>query len=395
MNKKQLWKVLSSAALAASILVPQVGFAEGAKPITEETPSVKGYIDYEELKQRLSQIEKASNGLVQVESAGKTNQGRDIFSARVGQGDKVVLVQSEIHGNEKTGTEALLNILQYLGSSQSPEAKKIREELTIVAIPMMNADGSELDRRGNVMSWEEVVEDFPQLQNARPTWNYYNRTLQGDDYTSNPGFDVNRDFNPDLNYVPKPEDFPGNSSTAGWYITPEAQTVRDVYKSLKEEFGNVEVFMDLHHQNFYTVEGSDREVTMSISADFVPDPNTPRGAKYSQYADQFRFDFSRQLNVALYDAIQEKGNSIFTNITLYDQDLDLPGTALGAFSLNGSGIVIFEVKGQTQNFGQKMKGQLVKTVETGLMGVMNGVAEGSVYELNPEDYHEIPNRVRK
>jgi len=153
--------------------------------------------------------------------------------------------------------------------------------------------------------------------------------------------------------------------------------------------------MDLHHQNFYTVEGTDKEVTMSISADFVPDPNSERGAKYREYADQFRFDFSRQLNVALYDAIQEKGNSIFTNISLYDQGLDLPGTALGAFSLNGSGIVIFEVKGQTQNFGQKMKGQLVKTVETGLMGVINGVADGSVYELNPEDYHDIPNRVRK
>jgi hypothetical protein len=395
MKKKQLWKVLSSAALAATLLVPQVGFAEGAKPITEETASVQGYIDYEELKQRLSQIEKASNGLVTVESAGKTNQGKDIFTARVGQGDKVVLVQSEIHGNEKTGTAALLNILQYLGSSQSPEAKSIREEVTIVAIPMMNADGSELDRRGNVMSWEEVVQDFPQLQNARPTWNYYNRTLQGDDYSANPGFDVNRDFHPDLDYVPDPEDFPGSSSDPGWYITPEAQTVRDVYKSLKEEFGNVEVFMDLHHQNFYTVEGTDKEVTMSISADFVPDPNSERGAKYREYADQFRFDFSRQLNVALYDAIQEKGNSIFTNITLYDQNLDLPGTALGAFSLNGSGIVIFEVKGQTQNFGQKMKGQLVKTVETGLMGVINGVADGSVYELNPDEYHDIPNRVRK
>ena len=176
----------------------------------------KVYIDYEELKQKLSQIEKTSNGLVTVESAGKTNQGKDIFTARVGEGDKVVLVQSEIHGNEKTGTAALLNILQYLGSSQSPEAKKIREEVTIVAIPMMNADGSELDRRGNVMSWEEVVEDFPQLQDARPTWNYYTRTLQGDDYSANPGFDVNRDFHPDLDYVPKAEDFPGSSSTPGW-----------------------------------------------------------------------------------------------------------------------------------------------------------------------------------
>ncbi|WP_394141468.1 M14 family zinc carboxypeptidase [Cytobacillus oceanisediminis] len=394
MKKKTLWQVLSSAALAASILVPQVSFAEGAKPVTEENVSINGFVDYEEMKQKLNLIEKSSNGLVEVESAGKTNQDRDIFSVRVGHGDKVVLVQSEIHGNEKTGTAALLNILQFLGSSQSEEAKRIREELTIVAIPMMNADGSELDRRGNVMTWEEVGEQFPQLHSAQPTWNYYTRTLQGDNYSTAPGFDVNRDFNPDLNYVPKAEDFPGNSSTPGWYITPESQTVRDVYKSLQDEFGKVEVFLDLHHQNFYKIEGTDTEVTMSISADFVPDPSSQEGAKYNEYAENYRFDFSRQLNVALYDALQEKGNSVFTNISLYDQDLDLPGTALGSFALNGSGVVLFEVKGQTQNYGQKMKGQLVKTVETGVMGIINGVADGSVYNLNPEEYNEIPNRER-
>ncbi|MBS4192322.1 peptidase M14 [Bacillus sp. FJAT-49705] len=395
MKKKQVLKVLSSVAIAASLFVPQVSHAEGAKPVTEENISVNGFIQYEELKKKLYQIEKSSNGQVKVETAGKTNQGRDIFTARVGHGDKVILIQSEIHGNEKTGTVALLNILQYLGSSNSEDAKKIREELTIVAVPMMNADGSELDRRGNVMSWREVQEQFPQLRNTLPSWNYYSGSLQGDNYSNNPGFDVNRDFNPNLNYVPKPEDFPGATNKAGWFITPEAQTVRDVYKSLQEEFGIVEVFLDLHHQNFYTIEGTDKEVTMSISADFVPDPKTPKGSKYSQYADNFRFDFSRQINVALYNALQEKGNSIFSNISLYDQNLDLPGTALGAFSLNGSGIAIFEVKGQTQNFGQKMKGQLVKTVETGIMGVIKGVADGSVYKLNPEDYDNIPNRVHK
>lgn len=180
--------------------------------------------------------------------------------------------------------------------------------------------------------------------------------LQGDDYSQTPGFDVNRDFNPDLNYVPRAEDFPGNSSTPGWYITSESQTVRDVYKGLQEEFGKVEVFLDLHHQGFYKIEGTDEDVTMSISADFVPDPSSPEGSKYSQYAENYRFDFSRQLNVALYDALQQKGNSVFTNISLYDQDLDLPGTALGSFALNGSGVVLFEVKGRHRTMAKDERG---------------------------------------
>ncbi|TCJ03916.1 M14 family zinc carboxypeptidase [Cytobacillus praedii] len=393
MNK--LWKVLSSTALAASLLaVPNVGFAEpGPSPQQGENLSIEGFISYEELGRKLEQIQKSSQGKVKVESAGKTNLGRDIYKVTVGHGDKVVLIESEIHGNEKTGTVALLNILQNLGSSNSKEAKKILDELTIVVIPMMNADGSELDRRANDMDWAEVVAKFPQLANVQPSWNYYNYPGSYN-YDLNPGFDVNRDFNPDLNYVPKPEDFPGASNKYGWYITPEAQTLRDVYKELKEQFGKVDVFIDLHHQGFPYVEGTDDRVTMSISGKFVKHSNSPGGEKYAEYAENYNYDFSRQLNLALYNALQEKGNSVFTNISLYDQTIDLPGTALGAFALNGSGAVLFEVSGQTQNFGQKKRGQLVKTVETGLMGIINGVTDGSVHQLNPEKYENIPLSVR-
>jgi predicted deacylase len=388
--KKESWKKILGTAVLASVLVfPQAGNMEAA-PSAGETLSTQGFIDYAELKQRLAQIEQSSSGRVSVDVAGYTNQGREIYTARVGEGDKVLLVQSEIHGNEKTGTVALLNTLQNIGSSNSAEARKIREEMTIVAIPMMNVDASELDRRGNDLSWPEVVERYPQLSSATPSWNYYTRVLQGDDYAANPGFDVNRDFHPDLNYVPNAADFPGASNKPGWYITPEAQTVRDVYKDLQAEFGKVDVFMDLHHQGFPYVGDTGEIATMSISAQFVPDPSSAEGAKYAQYAADYNYDFSRQLNVAAYEALQAKGDSVFTNISLYQQGLDLPGTALGSFALNGSGTVLFEVKGQTQNFGQKQKGMLVKTVETGLMGIINSVSDESVYTLDPEKYEAIP-----
>ncbi|KZR59526.1 M14 family zinc carboxypeptidase [Pseudobacillus badius] len=392
---KKAWKVLGSTALAASLLaVPAVGWAEpGPSPQQGDNLSIDGFINYEELGQKLQQIQKSSQGNVKVETAGYTNQGREIYKVSTGHGKKVVLIQSEIHGNEKTGTVALLNMLQSLGSSQSKEAKKILDELTIVAIPMMNADGSELNRRANDMDWAEVTAKFPQLAHVKPAWNYYSSPGSWN-YDKNPGFDVNRDFHPDLNYVPKAEDFPGTSNAYGWYITPEAQTVRDVYKDLKAQFGKVDVFVDLHHQGFPYVEGTDDRVTMSISGKFVTNPNSPGGEKYAAYADQYNYDFSRQLNVAVYNALQAKGSSVFTNISLYDQNIDLPGTALGSFALNGSGTVLFEVSGQTQNFGQKQRGQLVKTVETGLMGIINGVADGSVHQLNPDDYQNIPLSVR-
>jgi len=395
MKKNKVITGLSVLALCTALATPTMATNSPNGKLYNENQvySVNGYTDYAEMVKRLQQIEANSQGKVALEVVGQSNQGRDIYQARVGTGEKVVLIESEIHGNENTGTEALLSMLQYLGSSNSPEAQKIREEITLVTLPKMNPDASELDRRGNDMSWEEVVEDFPQLADAAsPAWNYYNnRIIQDRDYNGRPGFDVNRDFNPDLDYVPQAEDFPGTSSQAGWYITPESQTVRDVYKKLQAEFGKVDVFIDLHHQGQYYVEGTDNLVTMSLSADFVPDPNTEEGAKYAEYKDNYNFEFSKQLNLAAYNALQSLGeNSPFNNITLYQQNLDLPGTALGSFALNGSGTVLFEVRGQSHSLGQKKKGQLVKAVETGLYGIINGVVDGSVETLDAEEYDNIP-----
>ncbi len=391
MSRKKQLTVLCSTLLLSSVFASPTMAAPNDKPVQAQSQeyAISGFISHAELSKKLQQIDRSSQGQVNVEVAGYSNLGREIYTATVGSGDKVILVQSEIHGNEKTGTAALLNLLQQLGSN-SPEAKKIREEVTIVAMPMVNPDATELNRRGNDMSWSEVVNDFPQLASASPSWNYYTYTNQYWDYASNPGFDVNRDFNPDLDYVPQPEDFPSNSSNPGWYITPESQTVRDVYKGLMSEFGKVDVFVDLHHQGEYFVEGTDDKVTLSISGDFVPDPDSEEGAKYREYADTYDGDFSKQLNVSVYNALQDRGDSPFDNITLYPQGLDLPGTALGSFALNGSGAVLFEVTGQTQSYGQKEKGRLIKAVEIGLYGIIDGVTSGDVYEINPNEYDEIP-----
>ncbi|UJL45689.1 peptidase M14 [Virgibacillus sp. NKC19-16] len=392
MQRKSKFALACSAVLlSAGLLAPvHASPANATDSSVHQKPPVSGFISHEELTRELNQLERTSNGKVNVEVAGYSNQNREIYTATVGSGDKVVLIESEIHGNEKTGTKALVNMLQQLGSNNSPDMRQLREELTIVAMPMINPDATELNRRGNDMTWDEVVNQFPQLEAAAPSWNYYTYTNEYWDYASTPGFDVNRDFNPDLDYTPQAEDFPGASDEPGWFMTPESQTVRDVYKDLQAEFGTVDVFVDLHHQGEYVMEGTGDPVTLSLSGLFVPDPNTEEGEKYSEYADQYKEDFSKQLNVAAYNALQKMGNSPFGNISLYQQGLDLPGTALGSFALNGSGTVLFEVTGQTQDFGQKKMGQLTKAVETGLYGILNSVATEEVYDLDPDAYDDIP-----
>ncbi|MET3576589.1 murein tripeptide amidase MpaA [Bhargavaea ullalensis] len=106
-------------ALCAGLLVPAVPGEALAKEESHHDFSISGFTDYAEMTKKLQQIAKSSKGLVALEVAGQSNQGRDIYTVRVGSGDKVILIQSEIHGNEKTGTEAILNVLKTV-SGNSP-----------------------------------------------------------------------------------------------------------------------------------------------------------------------------------------------------------------------------------------------------------------------------------
>lgn len=343
----------------------------------ESAGNTEGFVSHEQLVKELQKIERTSGGTVDLEVAGYTNEGREIYQARVGEGDTVIYVQSQIHGNEPHGTEAVINLLKTYGGN-SKAAREIRENVTLVAVPMLNADGATYDQRVNAMTWEEAVADFPQLEGAEPSWNYRERDQ---------GFDINRDFNPDLDYVPAPEDFPGHSGDTGWYITPEAQTSRDVYAALEAEFGIVDYFVDLHGQgNCYVADGTNDLSTLSISGRFIDDPTA--------HGDWPNFDFeaSKKANVAVYEALQGRGNSAYGVVTAYPQDTDLPGTALGSFALRGSATVLFETSSQTQLDGQKRSGLLVKQVEEGLNGLITAVADGSIDGMDTSVYDELPAR---
>ena len=97
---------------------------------------------YAEVVKQLRSIEASSRGTVEVHSAGLSGEGRQLYYATVGTGPDVFWLQARIHGNELHSTEAVLQILRFLGSSGSPEAQRIRDALTVVVIPMYNQDGA-------------------------------------------------------------------------------------------------------------------------------------------------------------------------------------------------------------------------------------------------------------
>lgn len=86
-----------------------------------------------------------------VEVIGKSFEGRPIRSVVFGQGELRILIWSQMHGNESTGTKAIFDLLQFF---QFPgEMDFLRDEIQkkcrILLLPLLNPDGAELYTRVN------------------------------------------------------------------------------------------------------------------------------------------------------------------------------------------------------------------------------------------------------
>ncbi|MEJ2003690.1 MAG: M14 family metallopeptidase [Cyclobacteriaceae bacterium] len=144
-----------------------------------------------------------------VEKVGKSLEGRPISLVSFGDGEKKVLLWSQMHGDEATATQALFDIFNFLRNDE-----KLREEITELSrsvtlhfIPMLNPDGAERFQRRNAQN-----------------------------------IDINRD--------------------ALRLQTPEGRLLQRVHDSLGVSFG-----FNLHDQSrYYNVEGTSKPASISVLA---------------------------------------------------------------------------------------------------------------------------------
>ena len=80
---------------------------------------------------------------------GTSEQERPIYQLKIGTGKKKVLVWSQMHGNESTGTKAVFDLFNCFLNSSKKEVKTILDACTLVFIPMLNPDGAEVYTRVN------------------------------------------------------------------------------------------------------------------------------------------------------------------------------------------------------------------------------------------------------
>ncbi|GAK03905.1 hypothetical protein JCM19037_2266 [Geomicrobium sp. JCM 19037] len=184
-------------------------------------------------------------------------------------------------------------------------------------------------QRQNDITWDEVVENHPQLEGAEPAWNY-NESRQG--------FDVNRDFNADLDYVPEAADLPGNTANFGFFLSNESQILRDLYQELQAEFGGVEAYVDLHQMGANNViEGTDEPVTIALDYPALGPDGNPRYADDYPEWDQ---DKSRKYALAAANGVNERADGgVEPGLARYvhHSTRDLPGQARHAFALTAPG----------------------------------------------------------
>ena len=79
-----------------------------------------------------------------VSKIGVSYLNKPIYSIKVGKGKKKVLIWTQMHGNESTGTKAVFDLLSFfVNYANHSVVQKLLQELSIVIIPMLNPDGAE------------------------------------------------------------------------------------------------------------------------------------------------------------------------------------------------------------------------------------------------------------
>ena len=339
--------------------------AEPDGPFVTRTQEVEldSYHNYVEMVKTLKQIEKSSQGEVRLEIIGQSNLGRDIYMASVGHGPNNVAIISQQHGSEPHGTEALLDLIQSLGSSGKPEFAQIRDTLTVHMVPKLNPDGAELWQRMNVDPDAPNPRNYPGWEGIR-----LNNEKYGMYGYEGRGWDLNRFHFVDWTTSPMYE----------WFDWPENPGTESAI--FAQVMANMEPtplwFIDLHNQSS-NVDPDGTLVTFSMDTAHMT----------NVWETDLEYPIVQQacrMLVVVWDRAAQYGKSGVTRYAApsayrgrsrnqYMQVLDVPG-------------MLIEIRG----VGQKSSGKLTMQCYENVLAVLNATVDGSLYTVDWTRVFEIP-----
>lgn len=213
---------------------------------TLPTGAIRSYAD---MIRELRQIEGASQGLVTVHTLADlgtaeslSEQGRDLYVAQVGEGDRHVWIMGKIHGDEPYGVDASLAVLKALGSSGEPAYRQLREEFTLHLIPMYNPDGAEMNTRTTTL-WDHDADEPLTDDQGNP------RTV-----------DLNRDW------------------TSEGFLARESRAWYEYWTDVQPSYA-----LDIHHQGQKRDPETGEAITFSLGVSLAPGGPTLPGIRDGEY----------------------------------------------------------------------------------------------------------------
>lgn len=330
-------------AAALALAVSALTVPAGADPQTRPNgPWVKDsqHVSYErlhddaELAKALNRIERSSQGRVEVESVGTSNEGRDLWLASAGSGDTTLMLVAQQHGNEPLGAEAALQFLRAVGAGGS-QVEAWLDEVRVLVMPRLNPDGADRNQR---------YTHAPGCPGD----------IYGGAYCSPArGFDMNRYHSPSLT----PETNP----------VVESAAVQQVYETYQPD-----LMVDYHHQGSYATDDGD----MITASTYWP---------IADGVDPAAVDLSKQTVSLVHDTLMHYG---FAEVTQYPGG-DFEGIFRNAYGLRGTGSVLVELRG---GIGQKSSGMLIRTAYASMFAILESYAEGTLTQIDPGTAEEIPER---
>ena len=112
----------------------------------------------------------------EVKEIGKSVLQKSIYQVKIGSGKTKILIWSQMHGNEPTTTKGLFDFFNFL-TSETELAKQIKENYTLLCIPMLNPDGAFLYTRENAneidLNRDAVAETQPEMQLLKSTYEQF------------------------------------------------------------------------------------------------------------------------------------------------------------------------------------------------------------------------------
>lgn len=315
--------VLMSLSAVTTVALPAGAVGEGPDYRGNETVRTSILHTYDEMVEFL-QTQDAKQDALELEVIGQTVKGRDIHLAKYisNPDNPTILFLTQQHGNEQLTTEGSLEFIKHLGSQQ---LKGVLDNVNILVLPMLNADGA----MGDVnFSLDDYAAD-----GGRHLTRYNANEV-----------DLNRD------HVAK--------------VQPETKAL---HNNVFRKYG-IDYMIDLHHQGTQS-ERDGKLVSGSILY--------PTNAKVNPAV----LERSKKLGSVVFNAVDSTG---WGHLGKYVGGSEERIGRNGAAVEYGISTLLFEMRGMSDHeyepyvLGQKSNGYLIKQTVLTLESTVKAIADGSI-----------------